>query len=168
LCGVALALLSCKKVASPIRFWTTGIAVVVIALGALTLSEDLFGWNLGIDQCLFRDDISPVKTSSPGRPSPSTAFCFMLTGSALLAASQPVWRRWRMPVFAALGATVMAIGGLALAGYVSDALLQAHMWNYTGIAVHTAVGFLLLGCGLASLAQNEGGLTWSLDTLTTL
>jgi PAS domain S-box-containing protein len=166
LSGGALALLSRKEIATPMRFLVAGMAVAVIALGALTLSEDLFGWELGIDQWLFRDDVNPLKTSSPGRPSPSTAFCFVLTGSALLVASQPMRRPWRLPVLAALGATVMAIGGLALIGYVSDALLQFHLWNYTGIAVHTAAAFLLLGYGLLTL--KEGGLTWSLNTLITV
>src|SRR5260221_1013762 len=161
LCGGALALLSRRTVAAPIRLWAAATAVMVIALGALSLSEDLFGWELGIDQWLFRDEAGPVKTSSPGRMSPSTAFCFMLAGSALLTASQPRERRWRLPVFAALGVAVTTLVGLALAGYVSDALLPLHLWNYTGIAVHTASGFLLFGCGLLTLAQNEGGLAWS-------
>ena len=163
LCGGALALLSRKQVGTPTRFWTTGMAMVVIALATLTLSEDLFDWNLGIDQWLFHDEVHPVHASSPGRFSPSTAFSFILTGCALLVTAQSMRSRWRLPVLAALGASLMTIGGLALTGYISDALFQRQLWNYTGIALHTAAGFLLLGSGLLARVQHEGGLTWSLD-----
>jgi PAS domain S-box-containing protein len=168
LCGVVLALLSYKKTGTPTRIWTAGLSIGVIALGALTLSEDLFGWNLGIDQWLFHDTGGLAKNSSPGRFSPSTAFCLMMAGGALSAASQPNRRRWRQPIVTALGAAVMTIGGLALTGYATDALMERQLWNYTGIALHTAAGFLLLGCGLLTLVRNEGGLTWSLDKLTTI
>jgi PAS domain S-box-containing protein len=168
LCGSALMLLSGKKSAIPsIRFWCTAMAIVVIVLGVLSLSEDLFGWNFGIDQWLFRDEASPVKTSSPGRMSPSTAFGFILAGSALLAAAQPARIQWRIPVLAALGTAVMAIGGLALIGYVSDARLHLRLWNYTGISIQTGAAFLLLGGGLLAIAQNEHALMWALGTRTT-
>jgi len=153
LCGSTLALLSQKKVTTSTRFWAIIMAIAVIVLGALTLSEDLFGWNIGIDQWLFRDLSGSVKISSPGRFSPSTAFCLIMTGSALLAASQPIRKRWRLPILAALGAAVMTIGCLALLGYLSDALTHYQLWNYTG---------------LLALVRNEGGLTWSLETLATV
>ena len=53
-------------------------------------------------------------------------------------------------------------------GYISDGFLQHPFWNYTGIALHTALGFLLLGCGILALVQSEGRLTWSLDKLATI
>src|SRR5260221_562332 len=88
LCGGALALLSRRTVAAPIRLWAAATAVMVIALGALSLSEDLFGWELGIDQWLFCDEAGPGKNSSPGRVSPRRS-------SRRSRESGPAWRTWR-------------------------------------------------------------------------
>ena len=167
LCGAALALLSRETVGRPIRIATAVMAVVVIALGALSLAEYLFGWNLGIDQWLFRDVAGALETSSPGRMGPPSAFCFVLAGIALAVASQPVSMRLRLPILSALGAVIFIIGGLNFVGRVSEALLSLRFWNYAGIAIHTAMGFVLLGCALLAVVRSEGGLTWSLDTLTT-
>jgi len=163
LSGVALSLFSFEKRARPIHFLTTAMALVVVAFGVLTLSEYLCGWNLGIDQWLFRDVPGTVGTSRPGQMSPTTAFCFVLVGSALLMSSLPVPARLRIPLLAALGATLMVIGGLAFAGYVSEALLHLRWWNYAGMAFHTAASFVLLGSALLALVKSEGGLIWALD-----
>ncbi len=167
LCGSALMLLSRGEVTKPIHLSTAVMAVVVIALGTLTLGEHLFGWELGIDQWLFREAANPLGTSHPGRMSPATAFCFVLAGGSLLAASRPPAMRLRLSVITALVVALIVISGLALTGYVSAALFNLRSWNYTGMAVHTAVAFVWLGCGLLALVRSEGGLTWSLDTLTT-
>jgi PAS domain S-box-containing protein len=166
LCGSALALLSREKAGNPIRLLTMVIATVVIALGVLTLCEYLLGWDLGIDQLFFHDVADPTETSQPGRMSPATAFCFLLAGCSLLMASRPATMRLRLPILAALGLSVIVISGFALIGYITDALFGLLLWNYTGMAVHAAVGFLLLGCGLLALIRSEGGLVWSLDALT--
>jgi len=42
-------------------------AVIVSVLGALTLSQHVFGWNLGIDQFLFTVPPGQPSTSSPRR-----------------------------------------------------------------------------------------------------
>jgi hypothetical protein len=116
LCGGALALLSREKVSKQMRVSTAVVAVVVIAMGTLTLGEYFFGRELGIDQLLFHDAGNPLGTSQPGRMSPSTAFCFVLTGCSLLAASRRFAMRLRLPIIAALGATVIIVGGLVLTG----------------------------------------------------
>jgi PAS domain S-box-containing protein len=167
LCGSALALLSRGKSKKPIRLLTAVMAIVVIAVGTLTLGEYLFGWELGIDQLLFHDTANPTGTSQPGQMSPATAFCFVLAGCSLLMASRPPALRLRLPILAALGMSVIVVGGLALIGYATDSLFSLRWWNYTGMAIHTAAGFLLLGCGLLAFVRSEGGLRWSLDTFTT-
>jgi PAS domain S-box-containing protein len=167
LCGSALAMLSRGSVAPPARFWTRVVAAVVIALGALTLGEYLFAWQFGLDHWLFRDTGEQTGTSQPGRMSPAAAFCFLLTGVALLAASQPVSMRLRRAILEALALTMIVVTALALAGYVSAALFGFRWWSYTGMAVHTAAGFMLLGVGFLALDRREGRLKWSLDALTT-
>ncbi|MBD1881205.1 ATP-binding protein [Trichocoleus sp. DQ-A2] len=49
------------------------LAIIVILIGLLTLIEYGFGWNLGIDELLFKDPAGAVGTSAPGRMSPNSA-----------------------------------------------------------------------------------------------
>jgi PAS domain S-box-containing protein len=167
LSGVALAILSSAKLAAPARFWATLLAAVVMALGAWNLSKYFSGWDFGKDQWLFRDADFRVGISQPGRMSPATAFCFVLTGVSLLAASQPASTRLRRPLMAALGLALMVVSGFAFVGYASDALFSARWWSYTGMAIHTEAGFMLLGFGMLALGRSKREFKWSLDSLTT-
>ncbi len=167
LCGIALALRSRASIAAPSRFCVIAMAALVAGMGALTLIEYLFGRNLGIDQLLFTDPGNPAGPSLPGRMSATTAFCLVLAGVALWSASQPTSMRLQASVLAALGSAMTVIAGMALAAYVLDLLLAVHWSSYSGMAVHTAAGFLLLGVGLLELGRGEGWVKWSLDGWTT-
>src|SRR4051812_30034824 len=57
---------------------------VIIAIAVLTLSEYLFGWDLGLDQWLFRERVVLPPTPYPGRMAALTAVGFLLSGAALL------------------------------------------------------------------------------------
>ncbi|MEW6499797.1 MAG: hypothetical protein AB1589_46140, partial [Cyanobacteriota bacterium] len=74
LAGTSL-LLSAEPTASKWRLVGRVCSLIVAAIGLVTLSEYLWGWELGIDQWLFPDDPQPVGTSNPGRMSPLGAFC---------------------------------------------------------------------------------------------
>jgi PAS domain S-box-containing protein len=167
LCGGALSILSWQKERKLTLFLTMVMVALVIVLGVLTLSEYLLGWDQRIDQLLFREVSGTIGMSEAARMSPATAFCFILTGCSLLAATRPLTMRLRLPILGALGVAVMVISGLALVGYVTDALFGLRWWNYTGMAVHTAAGFMSLGCGLLMLGRSANKLTWSLGTFTT-
>jgi PAS domain S-box-containing protein len=161
--GTTLAILSWRKIGRAHRFCAAVLSMVITALGALTLGEYFLGWNLGIDELLFRDAIQSMGSARLGRMSPATAFCLVLAGSALWTASQQIFRRFRFPVVSALSSTLIVIGVVACLGQISDGLFHFHLWNYFGMAVHTAAGFLLLGSGLLALAKSEGGMGWALD-----
>src|ERR1700680_1219493 len=62
--------------------WTCAVAVILI--GLLTIGEYLTRSDLGLDRLLFRQKLMATGTSFPGRPSPHTAFNFLLIGFALL------------------------------------------------------------------------------------
>jgi CHASE3 domain sensor protein len=141
----------------------------VTALAALTLGEYFFGWDPGIDQWLVREFPTAMVASHPGRMMPTTALCFLLMGSALLVEAQVIAPRWRFPLVAGVSAFLVIIGALALGGFLLERLFGS-AWNLLGMTlsgVSAAVGFMLLGIGLLTLLRSEGGLTWSLDTLTT-
>jgi hypothetical protein len=58
------------------------LALLVAALALATLSQDVFGWNLGIDQLIFQDRHT-LGRGTPGRMSPATAFSFLLVSGSL-------------------------------------------------------------------------------------
>ena len=60
-------------------------ASLVLLTGLLTLSEDLFGWNLGIDQLLFKK-VLEYGGGHSGRMAPEAAFSFVLAGDVAIAA----------------------------------------------------------------------------------
>jgi PAS domain S-box-containing protein len=127
----------------------TGFAVLLV--GVLTLIEYIFGLDLHIDQLFMRHYID-VETSHPGRMAPNTALCFSLTGLASLITAlrdqhphTPAWT-------AALGAIIIGLGTVALAGYIIG-VESAYGWGHlTRMAIHTAAGFIVLGFGFTALA----------------
>jgi hypothetical protein len=167
LCGIALGLSEHSRI--PLLRWIAfTAAALLIAIGAMTLSEYLFGLNFAIDQLLFRDYSQPMGDSLPARMSPLAAYCFILAGIALEVAASPVWKRKWMPFVAAIGATLVAVGMVALLGYAIDGIMGVQWWNYTGLALHTAIGFGILGLGVIAMVSKSGDLVWSLGRNTSL
>ncbi len=132
-------------------------AATMGALATASILQYLFGANFGIDQILGTAYIT-TKTSSPGRMSPTTALCFFVLAASFLLA-QTRLRTRRAAVLGVTGLLVAAVGATcsfsAIAG-TSDAFAWG---NLTRVALHTAVGFLVLGIGIAivafELAQSE-------------
>ena len=169
LCGTALILLSSNRQSKLIRICGKGLAIAVTALGALTLGEHFFNWNLGIDDALVRNLPAVMGASHPGRMMPTTAFCFVAVGTGLFAEVQLIGPRFSFPIIAGLSASLVIVGILALGGFLLEKAFGPR-WNVLGMSISgisAAAGFMVLGGGLLSLLQSKGALTWSLDTWTT-
>src|SRR5690606_16239188 len=59
-------------------------AVFAATVGGLTLLEHLTGWNIGIDQLLFREPAGEPATASPGRMGQPASSSFLCVGLGLL------------------------------------------------------------------------------------
>lgn len=119
------------------------IGLLVLTLGLATLGQYLFGWQLGIDELLFRDTANAYNVIR-GRMSPFSAAVFSMIGLALT--SLP-WRSLRPLVWLA-SVAVMIIGAVSFLGYLWNASeLVTDSW-LPPIAVNTAVIFVLLGAGI--------------------
>jgi len=128
-----------------------GLAAII---GLATLVETLLQSNLGIDDLLVETYIF-TGVSDPGRMAPNSALALSLGGLALLLlAWRPLSRSWhRWP--ALLGSIVVALGTAALVGYAAG-VPHAYGWgNFNRMALHSAVGFSLLGGGIVGLAWNK-------------
>jgi hypothetical protein len=57
-------------------------AAIAALIGLLTLSQHVFGWNLGIDQLLFSEQPGALATTSPGRMGITASSDFTIFGVA--------------------------------------------------------------------------------------
>jgi signal transduction histidine kinase len=130
------------------------LAAAVVLIGALTLSEHLVGWDLGVDQLLFREAPGAAATASPNRMGPNACISFVLAGSALLLLFRGTARAIALAQRLALVA--MAMATFALAGYAYGAVELYALARYTGIALHTAVALVILQFGILAARADVG------------
>lgn len=124
----------------------------VAAIGGATLSEHVFGWNLGIDQLLFREAPGAPATVSPGRMGPPAATCFLLGGIALV-----LYYRRRATRLAQVFASIVALWGLlSVIGYAYGATQLFGVAALTAIAFPTALTLFVVGLGLLAARPTEG------------
>jgi len=146
ICGAALL-----SAALELRRPTALLGGLAAAIGLATLIEYLFHTDLGIDQLLVETYIF-TGVSDPGRMAPNSALALALIGVALLSLShRAASRAWHLCP-ALLGSVVSALGTAALVGYAAS-VPGAYGWgHFNRMAVHTALGFIMLGGGIIGLA----------------
>ena len=126
-----------------------GIALFVAAIGILTLTEDLFKVDLGIDQLILPDTAPQLNTAHVGRNSPGTAFNLAIIGVALLCLKARNSRLAAIPHWLVVPALLVAT--LAVIGHAYGVSSLYEMKSNTSMAATTAVAFLVLGlCLLAA------------------
>lgn len=150
LAGGALCLLRGKD-QSPVKKAAAALgAIVVMAIGALTLAEYVSRARFGIDELLFRE-VPAENLWFPGRMAPASALNFVMLGTALLLLDRG---RVQWVLVLALAAGLSA--SLALAGYLYGAEFLYGLGGTTEMAMHTSVAFLLLSAGVAVACVDEG------------
>jgi signal transduction histidine kinase/CheY-like chemotaxis protein len=149
LAGCALFLLVDRPTAR-IQRLAQALALAVAAIGLATLSQYLFGWQLGIDELLFRDTADAYNLIR-GRMSPYSTFAFISIGLAL--AVLP-WPRLRPVAWSAAMVTI-AIGAVSFLGYLWNASELVTDRVLPPVAVHTAIAFMLLGAGTLHAARRS-------------
>ena len=152
LAGAALLLLGPGEIGRRRRWLGGAAAVLVLLIGALTLSEHLFHFNLGIDQLLATEAPGEAATTSPNRFGLYGSVSLTVLGTGLLLLA---FRRRRIAPH--LGLAVCLINLLPAVGYVYG-IDEFYNFPHTGIAWPTVVALISLGIGLV-LARSDGGLT---------
>ena len=169
LCAIAFALLSSRRKTQAKRRWATAVAATVVLLGALTLGEHFFGWDLRIEQWLVGNTASGLSGLYPGRMTAASAFVFLLGGTALLTEAFIVRKQVRVPAVLGLSVALVLMGGTPLAAFLVEISLGSR-WNFVGMdasGVVGAVGFTLVGTGLLILLRSKSEFIWSLTAWTT-
>ncbi len=101
-----------------------GFALVVLALGLATLTERTFGWNLGIDELLFRDALRAFPYRPYGQMASNSAVAFTLAGAALFLLDGATDRVRRVGnLFATIGITIATLALLTLSSFEATAPL---------------------------------------------
>src|SRR5215211_3362511 len=152
LCGASLWLLNSDHERREFRIAGVIGAAIVTIIGLLTLSEHIFGWNLGIDQILFKESARALTTSIPGRMGLPASTCFSLAGIALLLLHNR--RAIRLPQIFSIVVSLWAL--LAIVGYAYNAQALYNIANYTGIALPTTVSLLAVSFGLLCTRIDQG------------
>jgi len=119
-----------------------GIAMI---LGALTLAQFLFGWNLAIDQLFRRDPLGSLTTIAPGRPAPGTALCIFLIGLGIVLQDFHILKL-RPSLWLAGAAAFVAFAFFLAEEYNSIGIAQFE--PYSRMSVHSSFCLILLSFSL--------------------
>ena len=128
------------------------LALVVLAIGAITLAERAWDWDAGIDHLLFVEKLSRLEYEPVGRMASNSAIGFSLAGAALfLLDGQTRLVRQIAHWFSTLG---IAIAALAIIGYLYGVQALYQMDTTAAMAVSTALAFFSLHVGILSARPN--------------
>ena len=149
--GLALFLSTRSNQTRGTQLWCAASASVVGLVGLLTLSEYLFHADFGIDQLLFKD---VAQATYPGRMAHITAFNFCIAGLSVLLLA---FSEKRATISQALAATSGLSALFAIIGYLYGVPVLYGSIEYTSMALHTGVGFLV-GCVSVLFCRPDLGL----------
>ncbi len=145
-----------------------GGALATGGLALLTLFEYATGRSIGIDELLLRDTGATVAASHSMRMAVNASICFVLTAAALGVMSWPPGNARRPLILGCLGTLVVGIGLFAVLGDAAEFDPGYGWWRLTGMAVHTALLFVLLGAAMLRIAWREAGRRWLIGPWLTL
>ena len=152
--GINVWLLQTKYTHPGLFYIRRACTILIILIGVLTLSEYIFGWDLGIDHLFIREDFL-MRAIYPQRMSSITAINFLLLGSAL--ALIDIFQRYYAAQFLTFVAHFFAL--LAVIGYLYAVSSSYQIASFTSMALPIAVTFLILCQGILFLKPDEGWMT---------
>ena len=135
-----------------------GLGLACVVLGLVTLAEYITGWQPGIDERLFSESLTAVRTSSPNRMAASAALSLVFLGAAVVLTGRG---RRRTVAARCLAGVVGMLAALALVGYGFGSSLLYQWRRSTAAAVPAGIAFLLLGAAVVAAGR---GSTFSLLT----
>ena len=152
--GLALGLWLPPR-SSPLRSaLAVSCGVAVMALGAMSLVEDVTGLRGGVDSLFAR--LLGEDAETVGRPSPLTSICLLLLGPALAMVGGPRQRETTRDALTVLATLLALLGfnGLLLGPMVSEG--SAPFLAQRSMSLPTSLALLLLGLGTLSARPEQG------------
>ena len=154
LVGVSLLILI-SPTAKKSFFLARIFSSVIIALGALSLAQDIFNLKLHFDEALIIDIDARLKGDTPpGRMSPITAICFLAMGMFLLFNLSKKNKCVLISQWLAHFVTFMSF--LAIVGYLFNVPVFYKLAFLTSMAVHTAMCFFIISIAASLIHPTLG------------
>jgi signal transduction histidine kinase/DNA-binding response OmpR family regulator len=123
-------------------------ALLIVAVGVLTLAGYVIGRHLSLDDLVFRGRLAG------NRIAPNTGLNFVLVGAALwLLETSQGWRRAAAEVITLVP---IAIAGISLLGYLYGVAAMYGVGAYIPMALPTALAFFALGLGIFCARPDRG------------
>src|SRR5262245_48676626 len=127
---------------------TRAVAIVIVAVGAITLAGYVLGQNLGLDATLFRTRLGD------NRIAPNTGLNFVFIGVALWLLDRGPRSRRTPAQLAAL--FPIGIAGVSLLGYVYGVPAMYGVGGYIPMALPTAASIFVLAFGILCARPDHG------------
>jgi hypothetical protein len=153
LLGTALALVT-RRAGQIRRFLAGALAASALVIGVLTLSENIVGWDLGIDQILAEEPPGALGVLSPNRMGTPASVAVPLAATSLLILS--LGRERAVPAAQGLALLVSAIGLVPTIGHIYGAPMLYGLARRTAIAWPTSLCLVALAVGLLCARPMEG------------
>ena len=151
LSGIAFFLLLRKKCNIIYKL----IAVVLIIFGAASFSQEIFNYNLGIDQFFITDyDAINSGQTDPGRPSSMTAFFFILLGFVFFTINSKNISLKKTALNILLFITILSF--VAIIGYILEVPSFYKYSCFSSMAPHTALTFFILSIAISFTHKHIG------------
>lgn len=155
LIGAALSI-ELKNNLKKYSFFSKLLGGLAAFLGLISFVQ-LFGYNFAIDEFFMRDTTAYIKgEENPGRMSPLTAICFLLSGLALLLIKQA--SKKSVKIYQLLLHAVTLIGTVAVLGYLFSIPKLYNFSTANAMALHTSILFIVFSIS-ASLIYPDSGIT---------
>ena len=154
--GASLLLLRTPDPGVRRRAAAAACALFPLAMGLAVLAEYVLGWDLGIDELPFKDDLARAAgRAHPGRFAPTTAVNLVLMGLALLQLELRPRRGWRPAEV--LAVLVAIVASMSLIGYCYSIPEFYGPGAAVKMTVNTAACFVALAVGVV-LSRPHGRL----------
>ncbi len=140
----SLGLLSSTKKDDTFTYLNYLLGSLIILLSLTTLVQFIAGIDFGIDNFLYKDDLT---LNYPGRMARATAFCFALFGLALISSKLKGNITRKITKYSL--AVIALITILAALTYFLQAFASTKVLIFNSMAFHTALSFFILALGLS-------------------
>jgi PAS domain S-box-containing protein len=119
------------------------LSALVLIIATATISQDIFDYNLGIDELLIRDEVArTTMLAHPGRMATISALSFILVSTAFLFIKSRV-RSWRN-LSQQLLQVCVGISTVSMLGYLYNIPALYKLSFLSSMALHTSLGFFVL------------------------
>lgn len=152
LAGMSVFIMSLSRT-RPVYYILIIFISIIFLISILTIFQYLIGINMGIDELFFLEKQGAVMTYSPGRMALNTALSFIVISMAILSA---ILKKYHISQLLSIFLFLFSL--LHIIGYIFKVPEVLRISIFTGMALHTAFGFGLLGLCTLILYAYKGHL----------